>query len=397
MERRDDARSPRLSSKMQTGLIPVLAGLLLLLAQSGCSTGGDKPLACFNDSDCPPACTCSLDLDFLCENKIPDGFPCGGTCDRETECPEGTSCRLDRVGDTNTYLYACLFDGAGGTGGTGGSGGAGGTGGSGGTGASGGSGGAAGTGGVGGCVTPPTSQECSLPPQGLAAWWTFDTDGGAVQSGLDGALMGGATAGASGLVDGALSLDGVDDFVEVDDSPALTTPSGLTLDAWVNPTTFTNDGAIVSKYNSSVGVAEVSWYLGHFGDGRLRLTVCEAWPANCTAVDTVAKVLSEGCWHFVAATFDATKAEEDQAKIYVDGAKVVSSPNPDVNETVGSISDSGVPVHVGTFTPISGMKANFWHGLIDELEIYNRALSQLDIEGIYNAGASGKCKPNPAQ
>lgn len=99
-------------------------------------------------------------------------------------------------------------------------------------------------------------------------------------------------------------------------------------------------------------MAEVSWYLGHFGDGRLRLTVCEAWPANCTAVDTVAKLLTEGCWHFVAATFDAAAAQGDQAKIYVDGAAVASSQNPDVTGTVGSIADSG---------------------------------------------AKGKCKPNPAQ
>jgi len=202
--------------------------------------------------------------------------------------------------------------------------------------------------------------------------------------------MGGAEVVAGGLVSGALSLDGEGAFVEVPDSPTLTTPSRLTLDAWVHPADLTTDGAIVSKYNSSPGVGQISWYLGQFEQGRLRLTVCEnpSLPENCTGVDTNEPVLTAGCWHLVVATFDVDATKK--ANIYVDGEIVPSSPN--LTGTVRSITDSDVPVHVGTFTPIGGEKANFWNGLIDELEIYDRALSQSEIDVIYNAGTLGKCK-----
>jgi hypothetical protein len=102
-------------------------------------------------------------------------------------------------------------------------------------------------------------------------------------------------------------------------------------------------------------------------------------------------VLAEGCWHFVAATFDVATQE---VKIYVNGVEVSSSPNN--TGVVSSIADTDIPVQVGAFTPASGIPENFWHGFIDELEIYDRALSSSEIEGIYSAGVAGKCKVDQA-
>lgn len=365
-----------------------VVGLFLPLPLSGCqSSTPEEVIQCINDDDCPPTCSCAREIPKHCRLGSGETTTCAGTCNRETICNPGTEC-MREPGTVSPAFFSCQpVQGAGGAGGTGGD-------------NAGGTGGDAGSGGADGCVAPPTPAAClSPPPDGLVAWWTFDANGTDIQSGLNGALRNGAMAGASGLVNGALNLDGNNDFVDVPDDAALTIQSGLTLDAWVNPTTLEDpmtsepdDAAIVSKYNSSPGVAEVSWYFGHFGNGHLRLTVCEAWPADCTAVDTDETVLTESCWHLVAATFDATAAPGEQAKIYVDGAEVASSQNPDVNGTVQSIADSSVPVRVGTFTPIGGVEANFWHGLIDELEIYGRTLSPSEIADIYNAGARGKCK-----
>jgi hypothetical protein len=50
-------------------------------------------------------------------------------------------------------------------------------------------------------------------------------------------------------------------------------------------------------------------------------------------------------------------------------------------------------VQVGVFTA-SGTLENFWNGSIDEVEVFNRALSAAEIAGIYGAGAQGKCRDN---
>ncbi len=50
---------------------------------------------------------------------------------------------------------------------------------------------------------------------------------------------------------------------------------------------------------------------------------------------------------------------------------------------------------VGAYN-VSGVAEQFANALIDEVEIYNRALSASEIEDIFNAGGSGKCKRSSA-
>lgn len=243
-----------------------------------------------------------------------------------------------------------------------------------------------------GAACDPATGECvSLchpAPEGLAAWWTFDADGTDIQSGLNGTLLNGATAGATGVVGGALSLDGTDDYVEVPDSAALTTPGGITIDAWVKPTTLAA-GNIVSKYNSSPTVGQFSFTIGAaFGDGRVRFCVYENPNFNCA--DTDAPVLNPGVWQHVAGTFDVATQE---AKVYVDGVEVPSSP-PAGSSFISAIDDTDIPVLIGTIITSGGAPVGHWPGLIDELEIFDRALSPAEVAGIYNAGAEGKCRDN---
>jgi hypothetical protein len=63
---------------------------------------------------------------------------------------------------------------------------------------------------------------CVVPPPGLLAWWGGDGDATDLRGGNDGALQGGAGF-AAGNVGQAFSLDGVDDYVAIPDSPTLTT------------------------------------------------------------------------------------------------------------------------------------------------------------------------------
>lgn len=87
-------------------------------------------------------------------------------------------------------------------------------------------------------------------------------------------------------------------------------------------------------------------------------------------------------WYHVAGTWDGT-----ELKMYVNG--VLENTNPVQNLTRGQ---SGNPLDIG-YQPSFG--GRFFNGLIDEAEIFDRALSELEIQSIVNAGNAGKCKQAP--
>jgi hypothetical protein len=58
-----------------------------------------------------------------------------------------------------------------------------------------------------------------------------------------------------------------------------------------------------------------------------------------------------------------------------------------------AVSDSVAPVDFGTLVNMQGNLNGLWDGLMDEVDIFNRALAASDIQAIYQAGGGGKCLP----
>lgn len=113
-------------SKSRGLSVLTVVSLSFVLVAVGCQPGESGALQCFNDGDCPPACSCDIDLMSGlgdCESDETTN-KCGGTCDRESGCPTGTECLLDRT-ENDVEFYQCRATN-GGTGGTAGAGGMGG-------------------------------------------------------------------------------------------------------------------------------------------------------------------------------------------------------------------------------------------------------------------------------
>ncbi|HLM61976.1 MAG TPA: LamG-like jellyroll fold domain-containing protein, partial [Pyrinomonadaceae bacterium] len=88
----------------------------------------------------------------------------------------------------------------------------------------------------------------------------------------------------------------------------------------------------------------------------------------------------------VAATFNPATQE---MKIYLNGA---DSPTTLVSgsTTVSEILDSTAPVRIGA---VAGGGIIPFAGAIDEISLYNTALTPAQVQSIYNTGRGGKCKP----
>ena len=225
------------------------------------------------------------------------------------------------------------------------------------------------------------------PPGGMVSWWPGDGNTDDIAGDNLGVLQGGATY-APGIVDQAFSLDGVDDFVEAAQVTNLDGPSftGLTIDAWIRPDTVAAGHAVAGAYNSSV--TKTTYYLVIDG-GKLNFSA--SWDPNWTVdffVATSSSDIPVGQWTHVAGTWSGG----NDVKLYIDGVEdmgaIVNAPN-----VFATLGDTNVPIKIGALTNISNELGSFFDGLIDEVEIFNRALTAGEIRAIYNAGSAGKIKP----
>ena len=220
---------------------------------------------------------------------------------------------------------------------------------------------------------------------GLIGHWAFDTDGAdSSASGYDGTLTGSATidtsAGNQAVGSGALSLDGSDvqdDYLELSAYAAtLGTLSEGTVSGWINTSDAVRTQTLFGISDHSDNVVQFS--LASFGvyQGHLFYDVAEQ--GSYLQDSYTDAIVADGNWHHVALTVDATGNS-----FYIDGVKVDSadinygSGGPGSSTFFNSVTDVDT-VQIGVTGERGGYAYDF-NGLIDDVRIYDRALSTSDI------------------
>ena len=202
---------------------------------------------------------------------------------------------------------------------------------------------------------------------GLVAYYPLDGDAtDASGHGNHGTVMGPvATAGRYGDSAGALSFDGVDDVVEIPDSPDFDFNQPLTLTAWILLAD-SSPGGIVGQWGIGGELGDA--FLLSIDDARLKASFTE--PPLVSVGDPTP--IASGTWRFVAMTYDGATVQ-----LYLDGLPGASAP------IAASPVDSGQPVRLGVdnidFNGVEYLAAS-----IDDVRIYNRALSSDDILELSN-------------
>ncbi|MGA2241282.1 MAG: LamG-like jellyroll fold domain-containing protein [Verrucomicrobiota bacterium] len=213
---------------------------------------------------------------------------------------------------------------------------------------------------------------CVLVPDGLVGWWPGEGDANDVAGGNNGTLVNGASF-AKGIIGQAFSFNGTSSYVSIPDSPSLDAFTNcLTIETWIN----INQLAASSDWRGIVTKGNSSWRLqGTAGAGTLTFSVTGFDPQDLTGSRNV----NDGQWHHVAAVYDRTGMYL-WMYLYVDGALDVS------HRVYGSFSQNNDPICIG-----ANSSAYFFNGLLDDVSIYNRALTASEIQAIYAAGPAGKC------
>ncbi|HWY74110.1 MAG TPA: LamG-like jellyroll fold domain-containing protein, partial [Verrucomicrobiae bacterium] len=241
------------------------------------------------------------------------------------------------------------------------------------------------------CASRAIAATCFPPPTGVVGWWPGDGATGDIIGNNNATLTGGATDTAAGMVGQAFSFDGATGFAQIPDSPVFH-PANLTIEAWVmfNSLDSTASGGspagyqyIVFKQNSRSSGFEgfVLSKIRLSGGDVFRFLVTSSAGAS-VGISSVT-LISTGVWYHVAGV-----RGPNFTQLYVNGQL-------EAQATVTFPQDYGVlPLYFGT----TGQ--SYWDhkfsGELDEVSLYNRALSSNEIAGIFAAGSSGKCKaPSP--
>ena len=214
------------------------------------------------------------------------------------------------------------------------------------------------------------------PPAGMVSWWPGD--------GNHGTLSGDATF-AQGLVGQAFSFDGVDDFVFVPASNSLNVASGsgITIDAWINSPDITLAGPLV-EWNDEALFGVHFWTSvplpAGTGPASLFANIRDT-ALNNRIISSAPGVLTSNTFEHVAVTYDKTTGF---STLYLNGEVVATA-------------DLGIFTPSTNFDLYFGSRPSgggiFYQGIIDEIEIFDRALSQAEIRAIFEAGSAGKRKP----
>lgn len=229
-------------------------------------------------------------------------------------------------------------------------------------------------------------QTCAPAPAGLVSWWPGEGSADDVADGNPGTLQNGASF-TVGHVGQGFSLDGVDDYVHVPDAENLDGMARLTVDAWVKFDALpAGKWQMIVAKGAAVGFGSNSFVLWFAGD-NLRLQAAVESPSGLNTVSAPDDVIVPGTFYHVAVTYDGSSI-----KMYLNG---VFKQSAGLN---GAVRDTTYPVLIGrrSGTGVDG-KGDVLIGVIDEVDVYERALTDAEIQAIYNAGSAGKCPFTPQQ
>jgi len=209
------------------------------------------------------------------------------------------------------------------------------------------------------------TQSCVPSPAGFIAWYPAEDNANDQQGTNHGTLQNGANF-AAGFIGRAFNFDGVDDYVQtmLDAQPSAL--PNTTWEAWVYPTRVnhntrqsifsTDDGG----FDRAVTIEADSVNFGVF-------TGTDVW-------QPVAVTLNQ--WQHIAVVYTPSGIE-----FYKDGVKYTHAGAPTGQATANRF-------HIGRNPSAAG---EYYEGLVDEIGIYNRALTQAEIQTVVTAGSAGRC------
>ena len=223
-------------------------------------------------------------------------------------------------------------------------------------------------------------------PDGMVSYWKFEESTGNIAydsygpHDADGSV-GTPTWGATGIVGSALSFDGTGDYITVPDNAAFdwAADDSFTVELWAK---FTNvDSRNKVMIGRDEGPGSPHWWLGAMQNTGLPTCNLRDSGGNGEAI-TGTTAINDGNWHHLVFVRDESLNEN---RLYVDGASAATPVSYDYTADFAASTPLGIGFMAYNLTP-----DYYYDGLLDEIAIYDRALTLTEIQGHYASGLAGE-------
>ncbi len=217
---------------------------------------------------------------------------------------------------------------------------------------------------LGAVPTPPPSPT-PTPSNEIVSEWRLDGNANDSAGTNNGTAYGGLTYAAAKKNQGA-SFDGVNDYIGISDSTSLDGMSQISVSAWVKLDALpAGDCQIVNK--------EGCYRINLAADGTVHFVIAttnNGWYTSGTRATANTK-LTPGNWYHIVGTYDGS-----YVKIFINGAYEVQG----TQNISGNIISNSNP-----FQFAKGNTSNYLDGIIDEVILYNTALTSTTVQNLYNS------------
>lgn len=224
------------------------------------------------------------------------------------------------------------------------------------------------------------------PVGSAVGYWKFNEGYGttAYNSGSDGNNLNGAltnmdspaTYGSGWTSNGkfgkALVFDGANDYVDAGNPASAQITSDLTLSSWVYLSSNTANQDIIAKRGLS---SQWGYRLWVDSSGYPKIDVSST--GNVMATASASQALSVNRWYHITGTYNPS---QPALTIYVDGVQKGQTTSSVPSSLQNSTSNLNIGREAGTVTP------NYLKGSLDEVKLYNYALSADEVKVEYNQG-----------
>jgi hypothetical protein len=240
-------------------------------------------------------------------------------------------------------------------------------------------------------IPTPTliADQCAVAPAGLIGWWPGEGNAQDLVAGNDGVLSGGSSF-ASGKVGQAFSFDGVNGSVNIPRTPSLDVGQQVTVEFWMKPA----PGNPMHK--CCQGLVGTDYYLVEILDwassvSGVSIDINTGDYFKHTAEDPNANYQTPvDEWSLIVGTYDGGRLN-----LYVNGNLEAQVFHQGTIIPMEATSFLSIGSEDGRRTCVGCVRSRYFNGLIDEVSIYNRALTTDEIQSIFLADDAGKCTPSP--
>jgi len=240
---------------------------------------------------------------------------------------------------------------------------------------------------------PPDVSGQKLPDP--VAYYSLDEQQGqtANNKGLGGSTLNGTLGATSGSstddptwktkadckINGCQSFDG-GDYVDLGDQPATEGVSQLTVSTWVKGSTYPALTCFVCKANLSGSPTQYSWVFETYGTNAVVAGIAPTTTTDAYGTSPT-NSLTTNAWNHVVMVFDGTQTgNTNRLKIYINGKLQTLTFGGTIPATTQATTSN---VKIGATSD----NARFFTGSLDEVKIYNTALTADQVQQDMNAGS----------